>query len=174
MKDLKKDFLKEEVWVLAYGGAFQRANVYKAGARDLDKKHFKIKLRGYIEAVLIYKLQSSDRLKDQEHLLLIRKIVTYSEHFKEILKNGSLNLGVSQKLVNLIFKYYWCLGLVKEPPHFPVDSIIQKHIPFNLRVTWTQMTKDEEYLQVINAVRDQVLGNDETLAQWELKSFNRR
>lgn len=36
------------------------------------------------------------------------------------------------------------------------------------------MTKDEEYLQVIKAVRDQALAKGETLAQWELKNFERR
>lgn len=174
MKDLKEEFLKEEVWILAYGGAFQRANVYKNDVNEESRKAFKIMLRSFIEEVIIPQYQLPINYSDQEHLEFIHQVMDYSKSFKEILNNGQLNLGVAQKLLNLILKYYWTLDIILEPPHFPIDRIIQQHIDSSYRITWTQMTKDEEYLQVINAVRDQVLGKDETLATWELTNFNRR
>lgn len=174
MKDLKEEFLREEVWVLAFSAAFQRANVYKTGVSDESRKGFKFMLRGFIEEVIIPQYQLPIKYSDQDHLEFIHQVMEYSKSFKEVLNNGQLNLGVSQKLLNLILKYYWTLDIILEPLHFPIDRIIQQHIDSSYRVTWTQMTKDEEYLQVINAVRDQVLGKDESLATWELKSFDRR
>lgn len=174
MKDMKEDFLKEEVWVLAFSAAFQRANVYGNNVTSKDKQDFKTMMRGFIEAVVVYKVQSSESLIDEEHLELLHQVIDYSSNFENTLANGTLNLGVAQKLVNLILKYYWCLGLIKEPPHFPIDRIIQRHIDSSSRINWTEMTKDEEYLQVINAVRDQALAKGETLAQWELRNFERR
>ena len=105
MKDLKAGFLQEEVWVLAFGGAFQRANVYKNDVNEESRKAFKIMLRNFIEEVIIPQYQLPILYKDQEHLEFIHQVMDYSKNFKEILNNGQLHLGVAQKLLNLILKY---------------------------------------------------------------------
>jgi hypothetical protein len=38
---------------------------------------------------------------------------------------GKINFGIAQKMLNLYLKYMWSLGNIQEPPHFPVDRIIQ-------------------------------------------------
>ena len=47
----------------------------------------------------------------------------YSKKFS---RNGiSFKIGHSQKLLNLMLKYYWCLEWLKyTPPHCPIDRMI--------------------------------------------------
>ena len=65
-------------------------------------------------------------------------------------------------MLNLYLKYQWCLGNIKEPPHFPVDRIIQqklngwaraKGIPQLELMHWTRFTDEKHYLEVINLAR---------------------
>jgi len=47
-KKCKDIFLNNEVWVLTFGVAFQRANVYKPNVENAKKKLFKYELRVFI------------------------------------------------------------------------------------------------------------------------------
>ena len=83
-----------------------------------------------------------------------------------------MNFGVSQKILNLLLKYKWCIDDYPEPPHFPLDRRIQEILNLNPIISWTQITTSEEYMKIINKVR--ALKNDKTLAQFELEKFERR
>jgi len=165
----KNEFLKNEIWLLAFGGAFQRSNIYKPNTTELERKHFRIKLRGFIEDTI---LERYNKKVDESDLLeAISSISGFTQNFKDELKQP-LKIGVSQKLLNLVLKYYWCLGWIAEPPHFPVDRIIQKELPLHKRMNWTTLDSIEDYMSIVAEARNQ-LQKDETPATWELRNFRR-
>jgi hypothetical protein len=167
----KQSFLHYEIWILSFGGAFQRSGVYSTTS-ETERTKFRKELRTYIEDTILP--QYKNAVSEEQHIANLLNIVEYSTKFKNILNNGKLNLGISQKLLNLVLKYLWCLGEIKTPPHFPVDRIIQQKIKNKPLINWTGITQIEEYLKIIRLA--EVLAKKEkmSLAQWELESFSRR
>ena len=163
-------FLKDELWMLSFGGSFQRNGVYNEWVGEKEREDFRKGLRIYIEDVIhpAYKKQVGDK----PHGANIIAIIDYSRGFSKLLSNGELNVGAVQKILNLSLKYYWCLGWLPEPPHFPIDSRIQKCLPFKKRRPWTSIKTIDEYQTIINSARDLLL-KGETLAIWELHNFKR-
>jgi len=163
-------FLKDEIWLLSFSAALQRNRVYNASATELKRKAFRRELKDYIISNILplYKKEVTPK----QHEAFLVSIIDNSKYHKSILGNGQLNIGTAQKLLNLVLKYYWCLGWIEEPPHFPVDRIIQKSLPAKRRRTWTKIYSIEDYMTVIDAARNQ-LKDGETLAQWELKNYQR-
>ena len=108
-----------------------------------------------------------------KHLKNIKAIISFTESTGSILTNGKLNFGVAQKLLNLYLKYHWCLNLIPQPPHFPVDSIIQKELGLMV-VPWTKMQNEIEYLRIINHAKVQLKKhNCKSIAELELLLFSR-
>lgn len=173
MNEQKTDFLKDELWTLTIGAAFQRSNVYRGIPKDFDKQAFKKSLRTFIQTEIlpIYKNKVDDKL----HIKTIKRICNFSKK-----QNVKMNFGVSQKLLNLYLKYQWCLrDEMPEPPHFPVDRIIQQKLKIKNPFAWTKMEDETKYLEVINIARNVLRENkhkecNNSLAQLELKLFNRR
>ena len=168
----QQDFLIEEIWLLTFGGAFQHSGIYKPNTKEKDRMYFRNMLRGYVENIILsqYQTQVTD---DKSHLENIQAICNYTVNFKEVLK-APINIGISQKLLNLALKYYWCLDLIAEPPHCPVDRIIQQKIYKQPLVNWTQLNSSEIYLKIIQDIRDKAKVNQQSIAQWELANFDRR
>lgn len=169
---MKSKYIKNEIWTLTFGGAFQRAKVYKANVSDADKQKFKIKTREYIEVELIpeYKTKIID---DLTHIENINAVSNFTKKYSEILNGGKLNFGVSQKLFNLQLKYLWCLNEIIEPPHFPVDRLIQERLKISPITSWTMFEDDKAYLNIIKEARKQ-LGKYGSIAELELNLFERR
>lgn len=170
MTQSQQEFIKNELWLLSFTGAFQRNNIYVKNITEPQRKSFREGLRSYIEDVIhpAYKKQVGDK----PHGANIIAIIDYSRGFSKLLSNGELNVGTVQKILNLSLKYYWCLGWLPEPPHFPIDSRIQKCLPFKKRRPWTSIKTIDEYQTIINCARDLLL-KGETLAIWELHNFKR-
>ena len=166
---IKEDYLKNEVWLLSLNASFQRNGIYKKEAKDKDKKFYRNKLKSYIQNTILPVYDN--KVNEEEHIDNLKLIIDNSMKHSSILKDEKLSIGSVQKLLNLMLKYYWCLGLIPEPPHFPIDRIIQKRLPPNSRKNWTEMSF-EDYFSIINAARDN-LENGETLAQWELRNYQR-
>ncbi|EMQ95192.1 hypothetical protein D778_02713 [Xanthomarina gelatinilytica] len=167
----KQDFLIEEIWLLTFGGAFQHSGIYKANTKEKERTYFRNMLKGYIEQIILKKYKQP--VSDEEHLKNILSVSNYTKSFNNILK-APINIGVSQKLLNLALKYYWCLGLLPEPPHCPVDRIIQQKLYKQPKVNWTQLDSVDMYMQIINDVKVLAKQNNLSLAQWELENFDRR
>jgi hypothetical protein len=186
MDKYQKKFIYNEIWTLTFGAAFQRANVYVKGAKDDEKKGFKKYLQEYIEENIL-PVYKDNRVTDNEiHLNQIKSVSDASHRYigSNILSNNNrLNFGVSQKLLNLLLKYLWCLFNYPEPPHFPLDRRIQESLidlakesnvlPIDV-VNWTQMSDSGDYMIIIEYIKDHFLKNKETLAQFELEHFERR
>lgn len=168
---MKEKFLNNEFWILTFGAAFQRANVYKDNVSDSEKGEFKTKTRAYIEMSLLSHYRTT--VSDEMHIENIYALSEFTKQFQNILQNGALNFGVSQKMLNLYLKYLWCQNKISEPPHFPVDRRIQENIGFRPIVSWTKFDDSADYMRIINFVRKE---NNEfpTIAEFELKYFERR
>ena len=165
---MKKEFLHNELFLLSMQGAFQRASVYKNKVSETDKKYFKRMIKEYLNHLLeSYK----NTVSEEEH---VQNIVSLSEHTKVygIFRNDKLNIGVSQKLLNLYLKYHWCLSTIEEPVHCPVDRIIQVRLNVKPLVAWTKIKTIEEYLLVINRLKSKLKEN-QTIAYLELENFER-
>ncbi|MFL1896284.1 hypothetical protein ACJRPK_11325 [Aquimarina sp. 2-A2] len=167
----KTYFINNEIWMLSLMGAFQRANVYRVDATELKKKHFKGMLKDHFDNILQTKY--SKAVSETEHIENIKEVIRLSECSKDLLTNGKLNFGVAQKLLNLYLKYNWCVDKIPTPPHFPVDSIIQKRLGLKV-IAWTKMKDEEEYLKIINYAKTQLCKHDcKTIAELELLLFSR-
>lgn len=168
----RKEFILSEVWLLATLGAFQRANIYAADATEVNKKNFKFMLKGYIENVLLGQYQNS--VSDETHIQNILDLSVYTENFESLLVGGKLNFGVSQKLLNLYLKYLWCIDTIPVPPHFPVDSIIQKRLKVPNPIAWTKMETPADYIRIVDHAKVLLPNNScKNLAELELELFSR-
>jgi len=181
----KSTFIISELWVLSVAGAFQRAGLYAPKATDKAKKAFKKDLKNKLEQLV--EAQYFNPVNEQTHIANICALAEYSKAFAPILKNGAINFGVSQKILNLFLKYMWCLQLIPTPPHFPVDRMIQLELN-NLAIKnglakrevkpWTHFTNQNEYLEIIRFA-ELIKKKDKnytgiSLAEMELAIFNRR
>jgi len=182
---MKSEYIINELWILSIAGSFQRANIYTPNSLSASKKAFKKDLKVYLEQLI--KDQYFNEVNELTHLANIHALSEYSKKFATLLRNGKLNFGVSQKILNLFLKYIWCLKLIPMPPHFPVDRMIQvelnnkaKEKGFKTRVIvpWTQLEDDSDYLEIIIFAKkiknaDKKYANM-SLAEMELALFNRR
>ena len=167
----KEYFINREVWLLSIMGAFQRANIYKEDAPEMDKTYFKRMLKGYLDNLI--ETSYLNPVSEPEHLENIKAVIRHTESSGSILTKGKLNFGVAQKLLNLYLKYHWCLDKIPIPPHFPVDSIIQKELGLKI-VPWTKMKDETDYLTIIEQAKKQLQKYQcKSIAELELLLFSR-
>ena len=106
--------------------------------------------------------------------LLIQKISYLVKKFNS--NNFRFNIGHSQKLINILLKYYWCLGWLKnEPPHCPLDRIVLSKAQIKSEgktPSWTKMDNVEDYKKYIKDIKK--IADPKSVALWELEIFNRR
>lgn len=183
---MKETFLNNEIWILTFGAAFQRANIYKKNALAEQKGYFKTMTKAFIEDVVLNNYKTG-KVSDEQHIENIKRISEYSANFSKLFEKGKINFGIAQKMLNLYLKYQWSLGIIEEPPHFPVDRIIQEKLNKEARqagihsvelLPWTQFENEEHYLKVINCARELILNSKSfakhSLPELELLLFNRR
>ncbi len=179
---MKSNFIINELWQLAITGAFQRAGVYKTAADEDLKNQFKSELKADLEGFI--QAQYFKPCTEAQHLENILQLSEHTQKYASLLKNGQLTIGVSQKILNLFLKYLWCLKLVPDPPHFPVDRSIQILLNKQAKrlglatVTikpWTQLKTIEEYLEIIDLAKRVQAANPNhqrfSLAEFELMLF---
>jgi hypothetical protein len=175
---MKKNFLNNEIWMLTFGASFQRAYAYVERASEETKILFKSNTTVVVENMLVqYKI---GKVTDEQHITNIKELSNSTKQYSEIFNGGQINFGIAQKMLNLYLKYQWCLGNIAEPPHFPVDRIIQqklneqaklKGFPKLELLPWTQFKDEKHYSKVINHARSLKILPP---AQLELKLFKRR
>ena len=167
---LKKDFLKNEIWILAWGGASQRANIFPSKMGEKDRKAHREEIKKTVFRVL----DQFESLQKVSGELLIEKISYLVKKFSD--RRISFNVGHSQKLINLMLKYYWCFGWLKnEPPHCPIDRIILSKAKIKddgKTPSWTKINSIKDYKRYIQELKK--VAKPKSLAVWELESFNRR
>ena len=170
---MKREFILNEIWIMTCSAAFQRANIYALEAIDAEKAVFRNKLKVFIHE--LSKAYTSNSITETSHLKNTHSISTFSKQFDNLLSNGKLNFGISQKLLNLYLKYLWCIDILKlPPPHFPVDRIIQTKLKITNPFPWTQMIDETEYLKIIEKAKQTLSRYKvDNLAELELFLYSR-
>jgi hypothetical protein len=181
---MKKEFLNNEIWILTFGGAFQRANIYKENYSEKIRTQFRKALRKEVEKLVAENYYQ--KVEEEQHIKTIKNLVIFSKNLTIEGNCIPINFGVAQKLLNLYLKYLWCLKEIPTPAHFPVDRIIQQKLIKILKVNklaslkllpWTQFEDETHYKEVINKAKlitDNVEEYKElSLAELELKIFDR-
>ncbi|AWV97022.1 hypothetical protein [Arcticibacterium luteifluviistationis] len=168
---MENTFIKSEVWSLTIAGAYQRVKIYRDDLFVGDIDFFESQLKNFVmalEAKHYKKVVSSEK-----HLENIEQLASFFRK-SGVLDENVPAFGIAQKFLNLYLKYVWCLGEIKEPPHFPIDRSIQKTmgIPAEDILAWTKIVCRETYMQIINL--GQKLRGDTTLAHFELRLFNEK
>jgi len=174
IQELKENFINQEIWILTFGGAFQRANIYNSNENtsnfDKEKKKFRTEIKEFITENILP--QYEEKIDENQHVENIIWISNWSKNYSSFLKNNHLKIGVSQKLLNLYLKYKWCLNLIKTPPHCPFDSIIIKEL--GCKINWTQLDNIEQYKDLVNKAKEKAKQKKLSIAEWELEIFQRR
>ena len=170
------EYLERELWILAWNASVQHAAIYKNGAwqnqRDLIDT-FRNKVIDHIRGHIIP--QYREKVEELRHCENIRELIDYAKEVDTgVLGKDGYKYGVAQKLLNLALKYYWCLGLIKEPPHCPVDKIVIDMTVFRGKVNWTQILTEREYRDIISAITALAEKENCSIAQWELNNYERR
>ena len=106
----------------------------------------------------------------------LSKVRNFIRKKKEIFADGSyaFNFSTVQKYFNMMCKYYWCAGFIKEPPELPIDSINVSKIGKNY--SWTrEIIEISHYKKKIEEFRsNECVLSESSLAVWELKNWERR
>jgi hypothetical protein len=164
----KKVFLKYQLLDAAWTASTSRGNIYLPGISSDEKKEFRKQvedrvlsfLDGHMELLSVKELESE--IEDLSKSFSDRYMVNF-------------RIGQSQKILNLMLKYYWVLGWIHYiPPHCPIDRIILKagkaKINGKLPI-WTKMNRIEDYRNCLAAIKKNK--NVKCLSSWELETYNK-
>jgi len=169
----KTDFLEGELWILAWNASVQRAQLYRKDVEERRRRDFRDSVVCFLRETMIpgYRNEVAER----QHCENIEKLMKHANGVGvQVLGDKGYKYGVAQKLMNLGLKYYWCMDLINEPPHCPVDRIVIEQTKLRGRVNWTQIGTREKYLEVIEAMRKAAGSSGKSIARWELETYRRR
>ncbi|SEG43240.1 hypothetical protein [Algoriphagus boritolerans] len=165
----QKEFLKLQLWKSTMRASISRAGeIYTPGTTAKKKSRFRVELLSFVTEMIRdhYETKTSD---DQTHLENISKLKDFASGFGFVM----LRFGHAQKILNLFLKYLWCLGYVQEPPHFPVDRLIQKRLRIQNFSNWTNEMEKEGYMKVIEEAKIVAKReNFRSIAALELSFYN--
>lgn len=171
------EFIINELWILAWGASVQRAKLYGERVDSAQPSAATNRFREEVIEFLIKKIipQYVDGCTEEQHYENIDALIAHATRADPgILGEAGYKYGIAQKLLNLALKYYWCLGLIKEPPHCPIDRIIISKTRYNGRINWTQILRRSEYEEVIKEVKTLARKKGLSIPRWELTHFSRR
>ncbi len=174
--DLRRQYILEELWILAWNASVQHASLYIPGAYKDNREEInelKNKIVKFVSDTVIPRYKN--KLDEKQHCMNINDLIVYANMVDTgVLGENRYKYGVAQKLLNLILKYYWCVGEIEEPPHCPIDRIIIDRTKYRGSINWTQILTESEYLKVIGAIRKLALAKETSIAKWELGNYQRR
>jgi hypothetical protein len=141
--------------------ALQHNKTYKSGSDDGMRDAFRSEWGKFIR-------EESQRytqpVPDAQHCAAIQRISDrLRPRFEQLLADGHLRFGTSQKALNLYLKFLWRLGKATTPPHCPVDRIVLK--AGGIDGLWTKCDSEKQYMGWINTLR--IRANPRSLAEWE-------
>jgi len=171
--DSKQRFMFDQASILAWNASVQRARPYdsKILLKDRNVREFRARVLNFIETHLLPSYLAP--CTEETHIVNIGRLVEFGNQAgSSLLSDTGYRFGIAQKLLNLLLKYLWCLGLIPEPPHCPVDRIILNRTSLRGTLNWTSIKSVNEYRQAIKAVR--VVAKDKSLAVWELETYKPR
>lgn len=165
MSNSKEQFLKTEFFIFSWKAATEHNSVWNKNTTDKAKGNFRKNIKEFLEDKLS-KVYGERKVTEEEH---IKNIADLQE--KSIELGNRLNFGTCQKLLNMMCKYYWCVGFIEEPPHLPIDSINLKNAGIK-DCNWTQIEDKNEYKSIIDKIRKKA--GSQSLAEWEIVNWKRK
>ncbi|HSW44587.1 MAG TPA: hypothetical protein VLM89_03345 [Phycisphaerae bacterium] len=166
---MKKEFLIKTALSNTQSASLQRGSpVYVANASDQEKQGFKDAFKNSLRAL---ETRYKQTVPEKDHIRTIQQFVKELSRgdFRDVLVNGRLTIGRAQKAVNLYLKFLWCLDLIKEPPHCPVDSVVLETIGMN-NIPWTRLDSVNDYMSIIDTIKRHCRG--QSPAKWECDVWN--
>ena len=104
VKAQQSDFLNYEVWLLTFGGGFQRSGIYADGVTDKNKSEFRDSIRNKITLHVNNKYKNTS-VTSEDHIGNLIEIKNWiNANHSNVLANGNIKLGVVQKLLNLYLR----------------------------------------------------------------------
>jgi hypothetical protein len=171
--DPKLDYIVNELWILAWNASVQRAELYAKGTKPADSV-FREKVVKYISSDLIPQY-IEDGITEEQHYQNIEGLIDYANSVgRGTLGEWGYKYGVAQKLLNLALKYHWCIGLISEPPHCPIDRIVISKTKYRASVNWTDITQRRDYQKVIEEIKQLAKAQGLSIPMWELSNYTRR
>ena len=171
----KQEFIDNTFFSNAWRDTSQHVRIFKKDVSDKKKKKF----RTFVgkEALKIVENYKKEQLTEKAHLGELKKL--YDAVNNDYSETVDFSFGRTQKLVNVLLKYYWCNNMLNghAPAHLPIDSIIinqvkkqskEKGIEWKCNFTWTSMN-EENYNDCMEQI-EKIKGN-KSFAEWELITY---
>ncbi len=169
---MQNNFINNEIWILSFGGGFQRAEIYKDLIEEKIRSDFKNAIKEKVNNI-IEEFYVGKNIDGEQHIDILVKVKTWIDSkFSHILLNDEIRFGVVQKLINLHLKYLWCLGHLPLPPHCPFDRIIISKLKIKKPPAWTKLNSVDEYRRLVE--KAVIIAGERPIAEWELEVFSRR
>jgi hypothetical protein len=171
IKDIENyKFKAELVWAATRQGSFQRSRLYKDGiVTDFKKKEFRRYVKAHLFNHVFVKYYNSFLTEKDLYQIIGCLQNDLAIKFPNILKGRKIRFGNAQKMVNLYLKNMWIAGWVGDPPHFPVDRIIQSGL--GEIIPWTDMDK-VEYKAIISKAKIKMKADGyKSIALWEANKY---
>ena len=172
MNEAQSEFLKTEFFIFSWKAATEHNLVWNKNTTDKAKGIFRKEIKKFLVAKLL-KEYGERKVTEEEHITNIEELQSVSENLgKGLLIGDCLNFGTCQKLLNMMCKYYWCVGFIEEPPHLPIDSINLKNAGIQDKC-WTKDINDKnDYKEIIDVIRKKT--GSLSLSEWEIVNWKRR
>lgn len=178
MKD-RTEFIVNELWILAWAASVQRAKLYGDKSNSVQSSIAATKFReeviSFLTGSIIPQYVKGCTEEEEQHYENIEALIAHAKKVDPgILGVAGYKYGAAQKLLNLALKYYWCLGIVSEPLHRPIDRVIISKTRYSGKINWTQILKKSRYEEVIKEVKALATLKGLSIAQWKLTHYRRR
>lgn len=161
--------------MLAWVASVQRSKVYRAGLKPdaTGVRGFRRGVCAYVTEALLPSYTST--CDPSRHCSNLESLAAYANSAgQDVLAEAGYKIGVAQKFLNLLLKYQWCLDLVAELPHCPVDRIVLQKTRFRGKLNWTEIGTIEQYVDVMKEIQDIAERQKLSVAEWELRNYSRR
>lgn len=175
----QKRFIGYELGLLTIKAALSTRDdtytIYKSTVKTHQRKPVKTAIRKVLKEI---ETEYDPMLSSEEHIQHISDTADrLTNEVGKYLLNNRFRIGIAQKLINMHLKYLWCSGVVKEPPHCPIDGIIRDKVAIDypeFDYNWIRSDDIEEYESAVATIQLLASGQNKSIAKWELKEFRRR
>ena len=166
LQNAQNRFLADEFFMLSWASAVQHNKVWNEIETDAEKNEFRRKMQGKIESLLLSYADAS--IESKQHIINIEQLKEFSK-----IEGEELKIGTVQKLFNMMCKYYWCAGWIKEPPHLPIDRLNFERIN-KKGINWTEIEDIDSYKKIIELFAEVAEKENLSLSVWVVINWHRR
>lgn len=167
LNEKQKKFVEHLFFQTAWNVATQHNGIWNDGTTERVKRKFK---RAVKEMLVTMLAEYKNPVTPEKHMENIKKLQTLAS------ENGErLDTGKSQKILNVMCKFYWCNGWITTPPHLTIDQQILNKLSGEYaelkNVNWTELN-DETYAKIIKKAYEFTTSRGYAApVEWELENW---